>query len=364
MNFKEDAQLTSSELTYLIIGAIVDVGLLIIPNSSSIFAKQDAWISVFLGVCYPLYVVLLSVYISKNFPNDHILVISKKYLGKFLGNILNIGFSLVFLFYLVSSISALSNLLRTYVVSFLSPFRFISVILFLSLYTAYKGIKPIARISQIVFFITSTMLLVPLSSFATGDILNLIPIFDVNLLGIFKGTISSVYPYGGVEVLLLFYPLLLDKSKVKYSSVKAISIVCIIYTWITFITIYYLGIYVIPKTLWGSIYAFESLNIKFINNFRLFIIFFFILITFRTSAIHYYSFTAVIEDLLSNANKLMIYLLIYPPILLVTIRYSNENIRRAFVDSVAPFLTVFSVVYITLIALLIFIKKDKKYEKK
>ena len=52
------------------------------------------------------------------------------------------------------------------------------------------------------------------------------------------------------------------------SSLKSVLITAIIYTWITFITIYFLGIDIIPKILWSVNMVPKTVQIPVINNFK------------------------------------------------------------------------------------------------
>ena len=87
MNKKEYELLSSSEVTYLLVGLLIGMGALALPNDVMATAKQDGWISVFLGAVYPLFIMLLSLYILKNCPGENILNISRRFFGKYLGNI-------------------------------------------------------------------------------------------------------------------------------------------------------------------------------------------------------------------------------------------------------------------------------------
>ncbi len=64
---------------------MLGVGILSLPNDVIKIAKQDGWISVLLGAIYPLYMVFIATYLSKNYPKDNMLTLSKKFFGKILG---------------------------------------------------------------------------------------------------------------------------------------------------------------------------------------------------------------------------------------------------------------------------------------
>ena len=73
---------------------------------------SSAWI-----VIYPLYQAILAIYISNKHPTENILTLSKKYCGKFIGNILNFGFLTVFVIYTIITTASFTNFGRVYIVS-------------------------------------------------------------------------------------------------------------------------------------------------------------------------------------------------------------------------------------------------------
>ena len=78
---------TYQELTSIIVGTVLGVGIFGLPNRLAEISKQDCWISAALGGVYPLYIVLMCILISKKYPQDNILSVSKNVFGNFLGSI-------------------------------------------------------------------------------------------------------------------------------------------------------------------------------------------------------------------------------------------------------------------------------------
>ena len=145
--------LTSSEFTYLLLGYVVATDFLKLPNLLVKTAEQDAWISVIIALIYPIYVVLVSCYIISKHPKENILSLSKKYFGTFLGNIINFIFMLQFLLLATVSVADFILLTTTYVVSFLTPFKIVLLTVSLAAFAAYKGLKTLAKLSQLIFYL-------------------------------------------------------------------------------------------------------------------------------------------------------------------------------------------------------------------
>lgn len=362
MNIQKSNLLTSNQMCYLLLGIMVNEGVLSLPNAVVKFARQDGWISVIIGTIYPIYMVLIAIYISRRFPQDNILLISRKYFGNIFGNIINLLFSILFMFYLVSSSTAISNLLRAYVLGFLSPIQFLSIYLLIAAYTGYKDLKVLGRLSELIFYGIFLVALVLLGSLDVGSLLNIRPIFGTKLINILRGSIHCVYPYGGIEILFLIYPFIDDRCKLKKSALKSVLITCIIYTWATFMTIYYLGINIIPKTMWSAIFVAENLTLPFISNFRYILLFLWVLVALKSVAIFYYASVFIINDTIKKVTVKELYFYTYPIFVYLSLKLDNEISRIRISHYMMPTITIFALIYVSTLALLIFIKKDKSYE--
>lgn len=364
MNKDKNNLLTSNQITLTLIGYTMGIGILGLPDSLVKNAHQDAWISAALGALYPLYLSFLAIYISNKHSKENILVLSQKYCGNFIGGLLNFGFLIFFTYYLVVTTAGAANIFRVYVIEFLSPVKIMSAILIIAGYAAHKGIKVLGRVNELIFYIFLALILTSLAALRKGSIQNLLPVFQSGILNILKSTKESMFSYSGIESIFLIYPFINDSKKIKYSVFKFVLIIFIVYTYVTFITLFYLGPDTIPKSIWSFTIVIESFILPVINNFRFIFTFIWTGIALRLSANYYYATVFILKDLLKRGSKKRLIILIYPLLLMLASRLSNETIRRDFMDLFVPKLTIFSVLYISLIALLIFLKGMRKIEKK
>ena len=173
MQIEKKNLLTPNEVTFILIGIMFDVTAANLPNGVIDTAKQDGWISVLIGAIYPLYVVFLAVYVSGKFPKDNILVLSKRYLGKTMGTILNFLFLLSFFSYFPALISTLGTIIRTDAVPILTPLKIYVVLFFAGVYAASKGIKVLGRICSITFCMAIAIIIPTISILKQGSYLNI-----------------------------------------------------------------------------------------------------------------------------------------------------------------------------------------------
>ena len=356
----ENNLLTENQFTKLLIATMFGVGIMRLPNSMVKTAKQDGWITVIISAIYPLYILCMAAFLSHNYPNDNILVLSKKYLGNVLGSIMNFMFLIVFVIYLAFEAVGINNFLSTYIIDFLSNFQFFIVFIPITAFTAYKGLKVLSKFSELVFYSYITIGVISLLVLYKGSYLNLCPVFTSGVLKILQGVKNSLFQYVGIEMVLLIYPRISNKNKVFSSGVKGILYTCFSYTWVTFATIYYLGASIINKALWSSIYIIESVRVPVVNNFRVVAMFSFVLICILVVSLYYYSCGLIIKDFLKSISRKTILIVTAPIIIILCLYLGNEIRLRELIALIIPYAVIFNLFYVTIIVLLIFTKKVNK----
>jgi spore germination protein (amino acid permease) len=336
---------------------MVAIGVLSLPNVVVKYAKQDGWISAFLGVIYPVYIAIMAGFIQKKYPNENILSINKKCFGKIIGTLLNMFFALFFLLYLTSEVSGISNLIRLVIVSFLSPIKVYIVITFLGAYTVSKGLRIIGRSNETIFYLILFMCILLVVGIINGKLLNIRPIFHSGVINIIKSSKDSIYQYAGMEMYLLIYPYVSGKKDTKALAIRAAFIVALIYTWITFVTIFNLGIDIIPKFPISVPAVAKYITIPVLNNFRFIFMVLWSLIVINIVANYYYAVVISLNSVFKKANKNLITILIFPVVIFLTSLYKNSIIRANFLDFIVPKVTVAMIIYILIAVLLIYIRK-------
>ncbi|NNU76816.1 GerAB/ArcD/ProY family transporter [Clostridium estertheticum] len=358
MQIEKKNLLTPNEVTFILIGIVLDVTATSLPNGGIDIAKQDEWISVIIGALYPLYVAILAIYVSGKYPKDNILVLSKRYLGKPFGSILNVLFLLSFFSFFPPLITTITLIIRTEASPILTPFKIYVVLFFIGVYAAGLGIKVLGRTCAITFWMVLGVIIPTISILKQGSYLNISPVFGTGIINILKGSVYSAYDYSLMELIFLIYPFINDSSKIKSSVLKAVGFTAIIYTWITFITIYYMGKDIIHKTIWSFFTVTSAVKVEVINNFKYIFVFFWIIIAIKSVAIFNYVCLFFLNDFKKIKNKKLIYVVIAVLVIIITNTYYPDKLAmEEIIKYTLPFSVIYNLIYITLIASLIWIKK-------
>jgi len=358
LNTEKNNLLTPNQFTYLIIGFIVGAGILTLPNALVKIAGQDSWISTIIAMVYPLYVVFISMYIINNHPKENIIILNKKYFGYIFGSILNLILMMQFMITYIVIIANTIIFSRVFIVNYLGPLKVGIIVVFLATYSAYKGLKELGKMSELIFYLFIIALLFSLSALKYGSILNLQPVFGSGIKNILKATPATAYSYSGWEAILLFFPYVNDGKCIKRCTLKAVGISGVVYTWAVFITIFYLGIDIVPKSYWALILTFESINVPIINNFRYIFMYIWIFLAFRVAANYHFSIAMFFNDFKKIELKKMC-VLIYPLILYLGLKVTDIFLKQKVVALAYPFCISFNLISFTVLAFLIHSKGKK-----
>ncbi|WP_034869841.1 GerAB/ArcD/ProY family transporter [Clostridium lundense] len=359
---RKNESLAPIELLSLIVGNMIGVGILTLPRDVGKYAHEDGWIAIIIGAIYPLYIAVLGIYVSKRRPNNNILFLSKKLCGKFIGNILNLLFLVGLIFNFCSTLVFMVSVIRVYLIYFLSKFKTILAIVIVVFYTCTKDLKVIARLNLVLFYITIILLTIPSSVLKEGNILNIQPIFSNSIINIIKASIQSSFAYAGIEIFFLVYPYVNDKKKIKKYTLISILIVMLFYIWSNFLTIFYLGDELINKLKWPFITTTETLVIPIVNNFRYIFMYLWSTIIIKTLSNFYFSITFTIHEWMKKIDRKYICLIIAPIVIIISMSFGNEARFQDISQHFIPLVTIFNIVFITIIALLV--KRDDKNEKR
>ena len=351
--------ITSYELFFLLVGCIVGISATSLPADVVSIAKQDAWISTIIGGIYPLYIILVGGIIIKKYPNSNIMDLSKSYFGKIIGNFLNLLFMLQFLFFVVLVISGASNQLRAYSIYFIPHFKMVIILAAVTCYASIKGLKVLAKFTSITFFLLCLILLASTVTFKSSSILNLKPFFGAGIPKILEGSIHSAFSYANMELLLIIYPYVQQKKDILKAALVSNLVITFFLTWIVFTSIYFSGPDLVVKQLWPFSFVAESFKIPVINNFRYIDMVILITIVYKTISIEFYAASKILNNITKIKRKTICFLLL-PIILICPLFIGNEVMRREIMNKSVPWITLFNIAYISIIALFTIIKDKKK----
>ncbi|HDK7167738.1 TPA: endospore germination permease [Clostridium botulinum] len=360
MKNNRDNELTEMQFTLILIGAMLGVGILSLPNDVIKIAKQDGWISVLLGAIYPLYIVFIATYLSKNYPKDNMLTLSKKFFGKILGTILNLIFILYFVLITAKVASDISNVLHIYMVQFLNNWTILIVMYCIIAFALYRGTKTVGILNEIIFFSTIIIFFIPLIAIKNANILNIKPVLDSGMLNILRAVKETVFSYSQIEMILILYPFLQNNKKIKKCGLISIAFITIVYCLFTIIDILYLGIETSLKFTWPIVNVTESIMIPVINSFRYIFMSLWSLTMFKTICNGYFVTVYELSKISKKIDRKIIILLSIPVMIIISFFYGNITNSKKIIGKIMPIYIIYNIIFSTLIILFTWKEKGKQ----
>lgn len=359
MNNDNNNLLSKTQLTFLIIGFALGPGFLRLANAICKHAKQDSWISAIIAMAYPIYMLIIANYIISKHPKESLLIINKKYFGHIFGIILNSIFLLQVIYYTCVITIDFSTVIRIYIVAFLTPPKVILVTMILCIYCCNKDLKVLAQLNVLISYLLILLIILSSSAISFGSIINLQPIMASSFKNILLGATDASYFYAGFEFLLLYHPFAKDIKEIKKASINATIISGLIWTWTVFITIYYLGIDIIPKSFYSFVLVFESIEIPLINNFRYVALFIWALVSFKIISTYYFSSSYILNHL-TNITTKKLNLLLSPIMFFLSLKLLQMLFSKEQLMHLSNVFVIFNITFLSILSLLVWIKSKSK----
>ncbi|WP_248925781.1 GerAB/ArcD/ProY family transporter [Paenibacillus hamazuiensis] len=238
MNGSVQNTITSVQAMMIVINTIIGAGVTTLPrDAGKASGTPDAWISVILGGLITLLACYVVGRLSQRFPGQTFFQYSLQIWGKPIGKIL--GFLLILYFFLIAAwqIRAMGELIRFYLLDNTPIEVIMLVFLWIGVYLADGGIRPIARLCELFFPVLVISLLLTLF-LALNDFRldNIRPILGDGILPVIKGLKSTCLSFTGFEVMLVIAAFMKDPKQAMKAVTIGVLAVIPLYALVVFVT--------------------------------------------------------------------------------------------------------------------------------
>lgn len=263
-NIIKEVKISSIQLSLLIIGFIFGSTAIMNPAAA---AYQDAWLAYIIGWIGGLFLIEIYILISKFHPEKTLIEILQKVFGKYIGGFLG----LLYIGYFIHlAVLVLRNFTDFSVITLYpeTPGIFIAVCFSIPvIYVLQNGFEILARFSELVVPLIPVLVIILFSVLIPRyDINNLFPILERGLKPVLKSGFSVLtFPFGESVVLLMIFPLLVEKKQLTKNSYFALIFAGFILFSITIRDLMVLGPDILTKSLFPPIIStrlIPNLNIR------------------------------------------------------------------------------------------------------
>ncbi|MFJ7737465.1 endospore germination permease [Lysinibacillus sp. NPDC097287] len=211
----EKQVISARQFTIITLLCSIGTTILIIPSSIAQVVKQDAWIVAIMGVAVSLLLVKLYISVGNTTPSLSLVEANEKILGKFIGKVVSIAFTLFTFLAAGELLYYIGNFMQTEVMPETPTVAFALLFMLIIMFATYLGLEVFARSAEILFpiflfiFVMFVLFITP-----NIEIKNIQPLFEATpgsfIYGILLFVSTFAFP---LVVLLMIFPSTVNVKK-------------------------------------------------------------------------------------------------------------------------------------------------------
>ncbi|KZE69230.1 spore gernimation protein GerB [Fictibacillus phosphorivorans] len=208
----ENKQISPYMVFYMITTMQVGVGILGFERYIAKSAGHDAWIAVVLGglsfniIIWMIYRILLK-------EKTDIIGVHRSLFGRWIGGLLSVLLLLYFSSIVITILRTYIEVIQIWVFPQLGTEVIAIIFLFLAYSYVIGGIRVVAGLAVLGFFITIPLFLLKYYALKSGHYSNLLPFFEHSITEILAATKGVTLNYVGFELILIYLPFLKQPEK-------------------------------------------------------------------------------------------------------------------------------------------------------
>ncbi|MBB6215573.1 spore germination protein [Anaerosolibacter carboniphilus] len=363
MGSRNNDVILSSQLAAILSVTIIGVGILSLPRLVVDEVGADNWVLVIAGSGLALVFGLIMAFVGKKFPGRTYLELTQSLLGKPVGTLITLGFSLYLMILAAIEVRIFGEVTKQYLL-FNTPLEALSVtILVLAVYLARSGIETIARMAEIIFPIATVIaVLLVLPVIPELDVSYILPLLRTPPMKFIKALPTVVFSYVGMEVVLLFSSFVKDTKKIHKSVILTIALVTWFYLSVTWLTVSRFGLIETAHILWPALELFKTVDLPgaFLENVEAFIMSIWIFSVFMTLAVAYFGSSLTLSQAIGSKEQNYLVLPLLPIIYFLAMIPDNVAQLRELLDLYSFYMgTLYIAVVPVALLIMSFLKKQK-----
>ena len=231
-------------------------------------SKQDAWISIIISYFGMVLVVSAMCYILHSFKDMDLFQIHNELFGKLIGTALN----LVIIIYIIGGLLAIllnyTEIVQAWIFPDLETWIIITLLLLLSIYGVFGGIKTIVGVSFLAFFLTIWLVFMLMVPVRYMDWTNFLPVLEATPKELMNGALKTSFTVLGLEMLYFTYPYIRNKEKVQLYAQLGVFFTFLLLFAVTFVAIGYYSGEQLEKTIWATLSMFKIVQFPNLERFE------------------------------------------------------------------------------------------------
>lgn len=269
---KQNHSISAFQSYALVVMTVVGVSILIIPrNVGQLVGADGTWI-ILISTLLTMLIVYGFTKLCLFYPNESFTRFTEYLLGSkrkpWVGKLLKIPFIVAFVFIWLAILAYVIRSFGEVVVSTIfenTPLEVVMVtVVGIAALVASSEIEVLAKFNELLFpFIFIPLIFLIISSIQKGELVHLLPLFQVDWKQVIKASINMIVDFAGYSVLLIFMANYQQPQKAIKIHSLAIMTIGILYltTFVTTISVF--GIYETEHLFWPSLETVRVIDLPF-----------------------------------------------------------------------------------------------------
>lgn len=347
-----------------IIVTVIGVGVFSLPRDVTSNAGTDGWIITVISGFINYFLIYIALSVVKNNNYNRFSYILQSNFGRLIGSIIGLIFIVYNIFAISVGMRVFIEVIKMYLLQ-RTPTEFLIVITIITAIYLVRGeVGSLIKFNEIAFWVMFLpIIFVLLLTLNRTDFTNILPVFNSTPDEYIKALRSTIYSFGGIEIVYLVLPFMKNKKSISKIALKSIIFITLFYA---VIVIFCLAVFAKEQTktlIWPTITMIKSINIPgaFIERWEGVVMALWVVFYFTTFVNSYYLSADILKDIFKLHDIKLSSALIVP--FIYTTALYPENIAELYdiSNNILPYLAAFSSIILPLI---LFLRKPSRKEVK
>ncbi|OAB42477.1 spore germination protein [Paenibacillus glacialis] len=325
---RTDDKITTTQTAVIVSSYMLGTGVLTLPRTLTESVKTpDGWISIIVGGLIMMLAGICIVKLCQQFPGKTIYQFGKEIVGNWIGSCLIMIMIIYFVTTSALQIRVMTEVTMLYLLESAPQWAIIMSFMWIGLYLITGGIKPIARLFEIILPITVIVFIICLSlSSKLFDIDNLRPVLGEGVFPVIRGLKSTILAFTGYEIMFILTAIMQYPKKGVKAVIIGTAIPLVLYVFTLIIAVGAMSIDGVVRSTWPTLDLMRSFEITglLFERFEFFLLVIWIMQIFATFTITYYAASMGLAQLFKKKIKPIIYGLL-PIIFVVALLPKSMN---------------------------------------
>lgn len=221
--------LSDSQWFSLLVCGILGSGILTLPRLVAAEASRDGWLSIVVAGAGAWLLAGLVWLLCKKFPTKTLAEMSRTILGKPLGILVSLLYALYTFAFGGAVLRMFLELIKTWILIWTPTPVILLAFLLPVVYISRMGAATLGRLTEFIAMLTGLVFLLWLAPAGDFNLLNLRPVGAEGVLAILRGAEKATFSFLGVEVMLVFFPLISNRKKALKVTLMALTAITLLY---------------------------------------------------------------------------------------------------------------------------------------